>query len=264
MNTNNLKNAVLAESNNFFSHLIEEEKSVKDLYTSRYVSTNDANLRKVYDIEAGATELDKDRYSGVLTRPFFTSAATEEYSTIHRGLHVLDMALCQKVPDPPDNAGIEESKKPEVGDQPSFRELTAAVTKPAACAACHSKINPLGFALSNYDAMGRYITEEKHYENNAVVYSKPVNAEVTPIIGSGNGEKVANAIELSDRLAATSSVHVCASKKALNFMFGRKINAAERCLAESLGLQSHKSDLSFKEMFKQIVMSDVFTTRRIQ
>jgi cytochrome c553 len=98
--------------------------------------------------------------AGILTHPYLTAtfAYTAESSPIHRGVFIARSILGRALRPPP------EAFVPLPADlhpQLTTRERVALQTKPQACFACHGMINPLGFTLERFDAVGRFREQEK-------------------------------------------------------------------------------------------------------
>lgn len=107
-----------------------------------------------------------DRRSGVLTHPYILAvqAYAAESSPIHRGVFVARGLLGLTIRPPQDAfTPLEPDLHPDL----TTRERVILQTKPAACATCHGVMNPFGFALENFDAVGRYRTHDRN---------KPVDA----------------------------------------------------------------------------------------
>ena len=104
--------------------------------------------------------LDPEARAGVLSHPYLmaTFAYTSTSSPIHRGVFLARNVLGQMLRPPP------EAFTPlpaELHPSLTTRERVALQTQPQACQSCHSMINPLGFTLEHFDAVGRYQAKEK-------------------------------------------------------------------------------------------------------
>jgi hypothetical protein len=160
--TSKLRQAMYDEAATFFDKLRAEDRPVLDLLAADYVYVN-ADLAKHYGI-AGVTgnELRKVTLSdpnrggllgmgGILALTSHTSRT----SPTLRGKYVLDVILGTPPPPPPPNVSqIDEKKKGK--EAQTFREQLALHAANATCAGCHSKIDPLGFGLENFDAVGQW------------------------------------------------------------------------------------------------------------
>jgi hypothetical protein len=103
--------------------------------------------------------LPRGERAGVLTHPYLmaTFAYTRSSSPIHRGVFLARTVLGRALKPPPEAF---TPLPPELHPNLTTRERVLLQTKPDACAKCHGMINPLGFALENFDAVGRFREEE--------------------------------------------------------------------------------------------------------
>ena len=100
-------------------------------------------------------KLDPQQRAGVLTHPYLMAAFahTTATSPIHRGVFLARGVLGVTLRPPPEAfMPLPESLHPDL----TTRERVALQTKPASCQSCHGVINPLGFTLEHFDAVGRY------------------------------------------------------------------------------------------------------------
>ncbi|MBI3856398.1 MAG: DUF1592 domain-containing protein [Planctomycetes bacterium] len=160
---NRLKQAMRDEATTFLDKLREEDRSVLDLLDCDYAWLN-GDLARHYGI-AGVEGKDfrrvairpEDHRGGLLGMGAILalSSHTSRTSPTLRGKWILESIFGTPPPPPPPDAGtIKEQKK---GAEPrTFRELMAAHATQPACASCHKRIDPLGFALENYDAVGAW------------------------------------------------------------------------------------------------------------
>jgi hypothetical protein len=104
-------------------------------------------------------EVQAGQRSGVITHPYLLAAFSYQKSSspIHRGVFLARNIIGRGLKPPPMAVVFRESDfKPNM----TRREKVAELTKPQSCQSCHSVINPLGFSLESYDAVGRYRTRE--------------------------------------------------------------------------------------------------------
>jgi mono/diheme cytochrome c family protein len=110
---------------------------------------------------------DPKERAGVITHPYLLAALANSKSTspIHRGVFLTRNIVGIRLKPPPKAVVFEESKfDPSL----TMREKITQLTKSATCQGCHSMINPLGFSLENYDAIGRWRTQDNHKPVDAV------------------------------------------------------------------------------------------------
>ncbi len=158
------------------------------LLTADELYLND-RLGKFYGVEIPpggdfqSVRRDADRRAGVLTHPYLMSrlARTNESSPIHRGVFLARGILGRMLKPPP------EAVTPlpvDVHPELSTRERVTLQTEAQACATCHAIINPLGFTLENFDAVGRFRDLDRGKPVNAAGEYHTRTGEVVEMIGS--------------------------------------------------------------------------------
>lgn len=122
-------------------------------------------LAKFYGVNTNTSDdfvkvsLDPKQRSGVVTHPYLLSAFSYQKSTspIHRGVFLTRNIVGRSLKSPPVAVAFKDA---DFSPDMSMREKVAELTRPQACQGCHSVINPLGFSLEHYDAVGRFRTSE--------------------------------------------------------------------------------------------------------
>jgi mono/diheme cytochrome c family protein len=164
-----LRRAMRRESEMLFGHIAREDRSVLELIDCDYTFLN-AKLAQFYGIkdvsgrEMKKVELPKDSpRGGVLTHAailMVTSNPTRT-SPVKRGQFILDNILGTPAPPPPpDIPALEESKLSAKGKTPTVRELMALHRAKPLCSSCHARMDPLGLALENFNALGLWREKE--------------------------------------------------------------------------------------------------------
>jgi hypothetical protein len=104
-------------------------------------------------------QLDPKQRSGVVTHPYLLAEFSYQKSSspIHRGVFLTRNIVGRALKSPP---MAQEFKDANFAPNLTMREKVAELTRPAACQSCHSVINPLGFSLEQYDAVGRFHAQE--------------------------------------------------------------------------------------------------------
>lgn len=148
-----LDDVVWSPSSDYRRLLLEDDLFVNNRLASFYgVSTNaDDDFAKV--------SFDPKQRSGVVTHPYLLAAFSYQKSSspIHRGVF-LTRNIVGRALKPPPMAQV--FKDEDFAPNLTMREKVAQLTRPTACQSCHSVINPLGFSLEHYDAVGRFRTKE--------------------------------------------------------------------------------------------------------
>ncbi len=140
----------------------------RQLLLADYLYANE-RIGKLYELDVPAdgafhkVAVDAKRRAGVVTHPYMLAALSYHDSTspIHRGVFATRKLLHRPL-NPPPNAIL--FKDATFDPHMTMRERVTELTKDQACMSCHGVINPLGFSLENFDAIGRFQTKEKDRE----------------------------------------------------------------------------------------------------
>jgi len=156
-------------------------------------------LAKFYGVGTNTTDdfvkvsLDPKQRSGVVTHPYLLAAFSYQKSTspIHRGVFLTRNIVGRALKSPPVAVAFKEE---DFSPNLTMREKIAELTRPQACQGCHSVINPLGFSLEHYDAVGRFRTRDG---------DKPIDASADYITDDGKIVKLNGARDIAE-FAVTS------------------------------------------------------------
>ncbi len=165
-----LRDAMQRETEMFFSHIVRENRSVTELIDSDYTFLNE-RLAKLYAIpDVSGPEMrrlalapDSPR-GGVLTQgsALVVTSNPDRTSPVKRGLFVLDNFLGTPAPPPPANVPALEASEKDFGDhQPTLREALELHRKEPLCAGCHTRMDAIGLAFENFNAMGMWREKER-------------------------------------------------------------------------------------------------------
>ena len=130
-----------------------------------------------------------------------------------------------------------------------MREKLIKHREDASCAQCHKKIDPAGFALENYDAIGAW--REK--------YNKSL--EVDPSGKLPNGKTFSSPSAFKKLVIEEKTTFVrCLTKKLLTYAIGRKLNSGDRDTVDSIVEEMNDSGKGMRDLIKMIVLSETFLT----
>jgi len=223
------------------------------LFTSNKTTVT-PELAKLYGVSGtGAVNLDPQQRAGLFTQGAFlaTKADADDSHPVKRGVTLLERVLCTELT-PPQGVLI-----PPVADSSpdhTTRERFAMHSQ-GSCAACHSMIDPLGFAFENYDAIGAYRTMEN---------GKPVDATGTLKVGTLN-VTFKNAIELLPALAKAPEAQACMATQWLRYGLRRHEaqGTDEKPSLDAL-LQTFKdSKFDMRELIVAVTKTRSFTHRTL-
>ena len=253
----NLRQSFRRETELFFESILREDRSVLDLLRADYTFLNE-RLARHYGIPhiVGSrfrrVELGDDSVRGGLLRHgsilTVTSFATRT-SPVVRGNWVLDNLLgVPPPPPPPDIPDLPRAKI--VARELPIRERLSAHRDNPACSGCHRLMDPVGFALENYDAIGRWRTVDT---------GRPIDA-------SGelwDGSAFDGVAELEAVLLARPELFLTTlTEKLLVFATGRGVTANDGPAVRAILRQAEADDYRMSSLIRAIVESDPFQMRR--
>ncbi len=160
-------------------------------------------------------KLDAGRRAGVLTHPYLMASLAQgsESSPIHRGVFLARGMLGVALRPPPEAVA---PLAPDLHPGLTTRQRVTLQTRPASCAVCHGIINPLGFTLEHYDAVGRYRDSDN---------GKPVDAGGSYRPRDGKAVKLAGARELATFLADSSEAHAAFIEQLFHHLVQQPVRA---------------------------------------
>ncbi|HMC65182.1 MAG TPA: DUF1592 domain-containing protein [Gemmataceae bacterium] len=255
----NLRQAFLQETELFFESIVREDRPVLDLLSANYTFVNERLARHygiphVYGSRFRRITLGEDGRRGGLLRQGSILTVTSyptRTSPVIRGRWILENILGAPPPPPPpavpalkENAGT--------GKALSVRERLAEHRTNPACSGCHKLMDPVGFSLENYDAVGRWRTAEK---------SKPIDASG----GLPDGSQFAGVSGLQQALLSRPEVFVGTfTEKLFIYALGRGVEYYDAPAARGIVREAQVNDFRFSSFILGIVKSTPFQMRRSQ
>lgn len=238
-----------------FEKLLREGGDLAQLIDGRETQVNEelALFYGLKDVKGDALRpvvLPGDARGGLLGMGAVLTASStpNRTSPVLRGKWVLENLLGRKLPEPPPNAGQLDDKAGDRGK--TLREELELHRRDATCAACHDKIDPVGFGLENFDAIGRYRETEA---------GRPVDASgMLPGGTAFNGPAELRKI-LSDRHRDEFIANV--TRRMAAFALGRALRAQDEGLTRLLLAELKKHGNRADALVEAIVLSEAFRTQ---
>jgi len=274
------RESVKNEIEMFFAAMLKENRPITDFIDPDFTFTTDAVGKKIYGITKGLKKgrgkmqrisLERGgRFGGILGQAGVMMATANGVDTeiVRRGVWVLENVLGDPPPPPPESV---PALTPDTTSATSPRELLAQHANEASCAACHRKIDPLGFALENFDPVGRW---RDHYPQFATNENGQQIEKIGAVIDSSgqlpDGTSIEDIVDLKRWLVThIDQFSGCLSEKLLTYATGRSLNYAERKQIEKLITRHHaggkrapeKSTPGFRDLLLDLIDSDIFRTR---
>ena len=233
-----------------------KESDFRQLFKSEEVYLN-GRLAKVYGAEMRAdapfqkVKLDAGKRAGVLTHPYLmtTFAYSDHTSPIHRGVFLAKGILGTGLKPPQDAfSPLSADAHPML----TTRERVALQTKGANCQSCHNVINPLGFTLESFDAVGKL----REKDNN-----QPVNTNGEYLTRSGETKKFTGAVELAKFLADSPEVHQSFTVQLFHHLIQQPIRAYGSNRDQELREMFVKNGYSIQKLMVEIASTAALTSR---
>ena len=255
--TGDVRSAMYDEAVSTFEYIVRRDRPLRELLFADYTFLN-APLAKFYGITRPVTSRDKvelveganalDRGGALRLGAVLTAtSAPLRTSPVKRGDWILRRILGTPTPPPPADAGsIPADDKTFQGQ--TVRERLAQHKRNATCANCHLRIDPLGFPLEGFDAVGR---PRKTYADGKPVDVTGEFADQTTIVGT---EGLLGYLQ-----AHESQVMTTLSKKMIGYALGRTVRGSDRPLVEAMAAAG--GNASFSKLAATIVTSRQFRNR---
>lgn len=206
-------------------------------------------LARFYGIDLPAdapfqkVEVDPGRHAGILSHPYLMAAFayTNATSPIHRGVFLARGLLGISMRPPPEAVS---PLAPDLHPSLTTRERTILQTSPQACQTCHSVINPLGFTLENFDAVGRFRDKEQ---------GKPIDPTGSYQLRNGTAVKFRGVRELAAFLAGSEEAHEAFVEQLFHYLVKQPIRAHGADQLTTLRQAFVRNDFNVRKLMVDIV-----------
>jgi len=253
----NLRQAFERETELFFDHIVRADRPVTELMTADYSFLNERVARHygidtVYGNHFRRVTLDDPARFGLLGKGsvLMVSSHTDRTSPVVRGKWVLENLLGTPPPAPPDE--VPPLAEAAAGAATTLRERLVAHRDNPACASCHALMDPIGFALENFDAIGAW---RDHEYGSA---SPPIDARGT-LVG---GIDVNGPVELRHALMANPELFVSTVvEKLMVYALGRGLVASDMPAIREIVGKAERRGWRFSDLVLGIVESAPFRMR---
>ena len=252
----NLRESFKQETELFFDEQIREDHSLLDLFTANYSFLNERladhyGVQGIYGNHFRKVSLDGHKRGGLLGHGSLMTVTSypNRTSVVLRGKFVLDNLLGSPPPEPPPNVpALEESS--QTGKQLTMREAMAQHRENPACRVCHAAMDPIGFSLENYDAVGKWRDMFAGVDVDA--------SGLLPDGAAFNGRKGLENLILDRPTDFVATV----TEKLLTYALGRGVEYYDMPTVRSIVRQSEQEDFSWSSLILGVVESAPFQMRR--
>ena len=253
----NLRQAFRRETELFIDSILRDDRSVLDLLRADYTFVNERlakhyGLPHVYGSHFRRVALTDDNRRGLLGQGSILTLTSyaNRTSPVLRGKWILENLLASPPPPPPPNVpALKETT--DDGQPRSMRDAMEQHRANPVCASCHQRMDPLGFALENFDAIGRWRT---------------LSESRTPIDATGqlpNGERFEGPAGLRAQvLASPDQFAATITDKLLMYALGRSVEASDAPTVRAIVRAAARDDYRFSTIVLGIVNSTPFQMRK--
>ena len=246
-----LRFSMQRETEMCLQNVVSTDGNILDLLNGKYTFLNE-ELARFYGIpgvsgpEFRRVDLSGTPRGGVLTQGsvLTTSSYATRTSVVLRGKWVLENLLNAPVPPPP--PGVPPFDETKAGTTMSQRQQMEEHRANPVCASCHARMDPIGFGLENFDAIGRWRTQDGKF---------PIDASgVLPNGKQFNGPGELEGVLLENRDAFTQ----CITEKMMTYALGRGIESYDRQSVKTIAAQVAKDNYRISSLILGIVKSPQF------
>ncbi len=248
----NLRQAMRRETELFFESILREDRSVLDFMNANYTFVNE-RLARHYGMKGiygegfrRVTLTDENRF-GLLGQASILSVTSlpTRTSPVNRGKWILTNLLGTPPPPPPPNVPALKTSA-ESGKPSSLRERMEAHRANPYCAGCHKVMDPLGFALENFDAVGQWRDTDE-------------GAKIDPSGMMYDGTKVSTPAGLRKMLASRPDVFLSVfTQKLMTYALGRGVEYYDMPTIRAILRESSKDNYKFSSILMGVIKSTPF------
>jgi hypothetical protein len=261
--------SMVEETRRLLDHLVWDDGNFMEFLTADYAYLT-SDLAALYKLPAPSSQFELVRFpggarrAGLLGEASFlaANAGPTETSPTARGIFIREQLLCQHVPPPPPNV---DTNLPEAtAEKPLTRRqrMSAHVENPL-CASCHRLMDPIGFGLESFDAIGRFRERENILiEDGGGRRRKPKTIDLDldtrgEVAGIPNSE-FSDSTQLGGILARNPVCQECIVRQMFRYAYGRLETSSDEENIHELFATFRDSGFRFKELLIALVRSPEF------
>jgi hypothetical protein len=258
--------AMTEEARRFVGDLVWNDRNFMQAFTAPYGFPN-SDLAAVYKVSPPARDFDKVAFpteserAGLLGQALFLTLTSKPDDTAPtgRGLFVREQFLCQQVPPPPPSV---DTNLPPVDESKPLtnRQRMAAHANNQVCASCHNLIDPIGFGLERFDAIGMRREQQKllfYSAGKKLARQKPkevlLDLDTSARVAGVPNSDFTSARQLGELLAKTPQCQECVVKQVFRYVAGRPETAADRPALNRAMEEFRNSDFNFRKMLVALI-----------
>jgi hypothetical protein len=247
----NLRDAMRKETELFFGSILREDRSVLDLLNANYTFLNERMARhygipNIYGEHFRRVTVTEDARKGLMGQASFLTVSSypNRTSPVLRGKFILTNLLGTPPPPPPPN--VPPLKDDQPGQPLTMKQKMEQHRANAACAVCHRVMDPIGFTLENFDAVGQWRTQDH-------------GVSIDPSDVLSDGTKVSGVVNLRQMLLARQDQFVSTlTEKLLTYALGRGVEYYDMPTVRGIAREAARNNYRFSSLLLGIVKSVPF------
>jgi len=255
----NLRQAFRTEAEMFFESIIREDRNVIDLLNADYTFVNERlarhyGIRGIYGSQFRRVPLtgELDIRRGLLGKGSveLVTSVPDRTSPVQRGKWVMTNILGTVPPDPPPNVPALKASGDKAGPEQTMRQRMEEHRANPACASCHKMMDPIGFALENFDGIGTWRAKEN---------AQKVDASSVLF----DGTKINGVVDLRNALLRYSPQFVRVfTEKLMIYALGRGVDYDDMPVVRAIVHDGERNNYKFSTLVLGIIKSDPFQMNR--
>lgn len=249
-----MRAAMVAEGEAIVEDVVFGTEATLDRLLTAPLGLPTGPLAELYGVPESTTvtALDATQRAGILSTPGFLAvqAHPDQTSPVLRGKFIRTKLLCDEVDPPPDNV---DTSTPNLSEGGTARQRFTAHLTDASCSNCHLAMDPLGFPLESYDAIGGFRTMDAGQAidlSGEFVFTDDID-------GTFNG-----ATEMSQILASSDQVEDCVAEQWFRFAVGRGVESGDACSLSPLQDAFNESGGNLMDLLVDTTSTEAFLYRR--
>jgi hypothetical protein len=256
-----MRSAMYNEARLFFESIVRENRGVVSLVDCDYTFLN-GTLATLYGLDKKVSgtrwrkvKLTDANRGGILGMPGILAVTSfpNRTSPVKRGVWVLEQVLGEHVPPPPPDVPPLEQQKQETVENLTLRQRTELHRKDPVCANCHQVLDPIGFGLENFDAIGRWRDNDDS------------GGAIDPMGELPGGKRFSSPKELKTIIAAREGdLARNLTEKLLSYALCRQLEGYDEIVVDHLVATIARDGYRMQTLITEIVTSYPFTHRRVQ
>ena len=251
---------LVSQTTTYFADMVKRNEKIRFFIDSDYTYMNETisnwiyNRKDVYGERLRKVALNDPRRGGIFTQPSVMTATANgvDTSPVVRGVYVLENILGTPPSPPPPDV---EPLAPDLRGATTIRQQLELHRESEACSGCHNKIDPMGFAMENFDPVGRWRDIYPARTHQPRIKIDPSSTLV-------NGQKLEDIVTFKKMLLGREhDVTRCLAEKLLTYASGRTLEPIDRGEVERIikELKARKGGL--RDLIKLVVESSIFLSK---